>query len=186
MVTLIGIVELLLIGIVSVFLICFCYLVNNFKGRSKSIQYSAIISLIIFVVALTVLVVINGIEWFVDDSLHLGLILGLPALIIVTTAMTLVLYDESTFVFWHGLMGISAWILTLLNVIALFWMPSSQVISFSGLIHFMHIIGGAGGLIAGFANALFGTSGQRKLAKYTGFITMGCWWGAFLFGLILV
>jgi hypothetical protein len=186
MATLIGIVELLLIGIVSVFLICFCFLVNNFKGRSKTIQYSAIISLLVFVVTLTILVVINGIEWFVDDSLHLGLILGLPALIIVTSAMSLVLYDESTFVFWHGLMGISAWILTLLNVIALFWMPQSQVFSYSGLTHFIHIMGGGGGLAAGFANALFGLSGQRKVAKVTGFITMGCWWGAFLLGLILL
>jgi hypothetical protein len=41
-------------------------------------------------------------------------------------------------------------------------------------------------MAAGFANALFGLSGQRKVAKITGFITMGCWWGAFLLGLILL
>ncbi|MHA1915378.1 MAG: hypothetical protein ACW986_11525 [Promethearchaeota archaeon] len=185
MATLIGIVELTLIAVVSVALICSCFLVNNFKGRSKNVQYSAIVSLLLFVILLTVLVVMNGIEWFIDDSLHLGLILGLPALICITTAMVLVLYDESTFVFWHGLLGISAWTLTLLNVISLFWMPQAQVFSYSGLTHFIHIMGGGGGLAAGFANALFGASGQRKVAKYTGFITMGCWWGAFLLGLIL-
>lgn len=100
--------------------------------------------------------------------------------------MILVLYNEPKFVFWHGLLGISSWTLTLLNVIALFWIPTQQVTDYSGLIHFMHIIGGGGGLATGFANALFGISGQQKLAKLTGYITMGCWGGAFLLGLLLL
>jgi hypothetical protein len=180
------IVELSLTIVIAAILIASCLLLNNIKARDKKVNYLVLGLLVIFTILLTILLIINGIAWFVDDSLHLGLILGLPALILITTAMILVLYNEQKFVFWHGLLGISAWILTLLNVIALFWMPGSQVVSFSGLIHFMHIIGGGGGLATGFANALFGTSGQRKLAKYTGFLTMGFWWGAFFLGLILV
>jgi hypothetical protein len=178
--------ELSLIIIIAVILIVLCILLNTIKARDKKVNYIVLALITLFAILLIILLVLNGIAWFVDESLHLGLILGLPALILITTAMILVLYNEQRFVFYHGLLGISAWTLTLLNVIALFWMPGSQVVSFSGLIHFMHIIGGGGGLAAGFANALFGTSGQRKLAKLTGYFTMGFWWGAFFLGLILL
>lgn len=186
MVALIAIIELILIiGIVAI-LVILSILLNAIRIRNRKVDYVLLSLIIIFTILLTIVIVINSIAWFNDDSLHLGLILGLPALILITTAMVLVLYDEQKYVFYHGLLGISSWILTLLNVIALFWMPGSQVISYSGLIHFMHIIGGGGGLATGFANALFGVSGQRKLAKLTGYITMGCWWGAFLLGLLLL
>lgn len=178
-------VELLLIITVSVLLIVSCFLLNNIKGRNKNVQYIVLGLMLTFTVLLIILLVINGIEWIRDESLHLGLLLGLPALICITTAMVLVLYNEPTFVFWHGLLGIAAWILTLLNVISLFWLSPDQMKSYSGLIHFIHIMGGGGGLIAGFTNALFGVSGQRKIAKITGFFTMGFWWAAFLLGLIL-
>lgn len=178
--------ELGLMISIAMILIVLCILLNTIKAREKQVNYIVLTLIIIFVILFTILLIINGIAWFNDDSLHLGLILGLPALILITTAMVLVLYNEQKFVFWHGLLGISSWVVTLVNVIALFWMPGSQVINYSGLTHFMHIIGGGGGLAAGFTNALFGTSGQRKLAKLTGYITMGCWWGAFFLGLLLL
>jgi hypothetical protein len=186
MVALIAIIEIILIIGIAAILIILCLLMDTIKIKDKKVDYVVLSLIITFAILLIIVLVINGIAWFDDNSLHLGLILGLPALILITTAMILVLYNEQRFVFYHGLLGISAWILTFLNVIALFWMPGNQVVSYSGLIHFMHIIGGGGGLAAGFANALFGTSGQRKLAKLTGYITMGCWWGAFFLGLILL
>jgi len=176
-----------LIYFIAVLLIVICIILNTIESRDKKIHYLLFALIIIFAVLVIVLLLVDGIWfiWFNDDSLHLGLILGLPALICITTAMILVLYNEAKFVFWHGLLGITAWILTLINVIALFWMPTQIVVGYSGLGHFMHIIGGGGGLAAGFANMLFGISGQRKLAKLTGYITLGCWWGAFLLGLLL-
>ncbi|MHA2006736.1 MAG: hypothetical protein ACXABO_04315 [Promethearchaeota archaeon] len=186
MVTLIAMVELLLSIGISVVLVIICLILNNIKGRGKNVQYIVLTLIVIFILLVTILTVINGILWFNDESLHLGLILGLPALILITTAMILVLYDEPKYVFWHGLLGISSWILTMINVIALFWLSNQLVNEFSGLVHFVHIIGGGGGLAAGFANALFGTSGQRHLAKVTGFITLGCWWTAFLLGIFLL
>jgi hypothetical protein len=172
---------------VAVILIVLCILLNSIEARDKKMDYIVFGLIILFVVMVLILLMVDGIWyiWFNDDSLHLGLILGLPALICITSAMILVLYNEAKFVFWHGLLGITAWTLTLINVLALFWMPTQTVTSYSGLGHFMHIIGGGGGLAAGFANALFGISGQRKPAKLTGFITLGCWWGAFLLGLLL-
>ena len=176
-------IELLLMVGIAAILISICLLLNTIKIRDKWIQYVVLVLIILLALLVTMLLIINGILWFNDDSLHLGLILGLPALILITTGMILVLYDEQKYVFWHGLLGISAWILTLLNVIALFWLSTQQAVSYSGWLHVIHIGGGGGGLAAGFANALFGTSGQRKLAKLTGFVTLGCWWGAFLLAL---
>jgi len=175
---------------VAVILIVICILLNSIESRDKKMDYIVFALIILFAVMVLVLLIVDGIwfEWFPPDpngSLHLALILGLPALICITAAMILVLYNEPKFVFWHGLLGITAWILTLINVISLFWMHPDKVVSFSGLGHFIHIIGGGGGLAAGFANALFGVSGQRQRAKLTGFITLGCWWGAFLLGLLL-
>jgi hypothetical protein len=186
MVALIAIIELILIIGIAAILVILCLLLDTIRIREKKMDYIVLLLIIIFAILLIIEIIINNIAWFNDNSLHLGLILGLPALTLITMAMILVLYDEQKYVFYHGLLGISAWILTLLNVIALFWMPSNQVVSYSGLIHFMHIIGGGGGLATGFANALFGVSGQRKLAKLTGYVTMGCWWGAFLLGLLLL
>ncbi len=173
--------------VVAVLLIVLCILLNSIESRDKKIDYIVFGLIILLAVSVVILLMVDGIweDWFNGDSLHLGLILGLPALICITTAMILVLYNEAKFVFWHGLLGITAWILTLLNVIALFWMPHQIIVGYSGVGHFMHIIGGGGGLAAGFANALFGASGQRKRAKLTGYITLGCWWGAFLLGLML-
>ena len=183
-------IELLLIIIVSILLIAICIILNTIESRNKTVDYIVFGLIILFAILVVVILMIDGLwfiwaGWFNDGSLHLGLILGLPALICITSAMILVLYNEAKFVFWHGLLGITAWILTLINVIALFWMSQQNILSYSGLTHFMHIIGGGGGLAAGFANALFGVSGQRKPAKLTGFITLGCWWGAFLLGLLL-
>ena len=183
MVTLLNMVELTLFLGIAVILIVICVLLNTIKIRNKFVKCLLFILILIFAILVTILLLINGIIWFVDNSLHLGLILGLPALILITTGMILVLYDERRFVFYHGLLGLSAWILTLINVIALFWLSNADVNSYSGFLHFVHIIGGGGGLAAGFANMLFGISGQRKLAKVTGYITIGCWWGAFLLAL---
>ncbi len=183
-------IKLLLIIIVSILLIAICIILNTIESRNKTVDYIVFGLIILFAILVVVILMIDGLwfiwaGWFNDGSLHLGLILGLPALICITSAMILVLYNEAKFVFWHGLLGITAWILTLINVISLFWMSQQNILNYSGLTHFMHIIGGGGGLAAGFANALFGVSGQRKPAKLTGFITLGCWWGAFFLGLLL-
>ena len=183
MVTSQTIVELTLFFGIAVILIGVCVLLNTIKIRDKKIHYILFGLIAILAILVTILLIINSIIWFNDDSLHLGLILGLPALILITAGMVLVLYDERRFVFWHGLLGMSSWILTLLNVISLFWLDNDTANEYSGVLHFVHIIGGGGGLAVGFANMLFGISGQRKPAKLTGYITIGCWWGAFLLGL---
>jgi hypothetical protein len=159
---------------------------------------------IFFGILMTVLVVLDGIEIFAPrlggfyrdeaidlgadpnfSSWHMGIILGLPALISLSIGTILVLYDEAKYVMWHGLAAGGSLIVTIINVILLVFLTPLEVLNYSGMIHVLHIFLGAFGLITGTASFLFGASGQRNLAKMTGYFTLAGWWGAFLLGLLL-
>jgi hypothetical protein len=86
---------------------------------------------------------------------------------------------------WHGLTAGGSLILTIINVILLVFLTPSEILSYSGMIHTLHIFLGAFGLMTGCASFLFGASGQRNIARLTGYFTLGGWWGAYLLGLLL-
>ncbi|MFX1572585.1 MAG: hypothetical protein ACFFB0_07545 [Promethearchaeota archaeon] len=118
---------------------------------------------------------------------HLGLYLGLPALILLTLGTILVLINENKFVKIHGILAGGAFVLTTVNLVAaLIKIPSE---SWSGVFpliyHLPHIILGALGLIAAFFSMLFGIAAERSPAKITGYIALICWWGAFFLGYFL-
>ena len=119
-------------------------------------------------------------------SLHFGMLLGAPALILLTISTILVLVNESKFVKIHGIFAVVSWILTLINVLSTIFLTPDIWASFTEGVHWSHIILGALGLITGFLSMLFGIAAERKPAKITGYITLICWWGAFLSGFILV
>jgi hypothetical protein len=175
-------------------------LILNFRkqGQQKVLIW---IMTIAFGALMTVIVLLNGIEIFplrldaytdpdpVFDpdfgSWHMGIILGLPALISLSIGTILVLYDEAKYVMWHGLAAGGALIVTILNVILLIFLTPLEILNYSGMIHTLHIFLGAFGLMTGVASFLFGASGQRNIAKMTGYFTLAGWWGAFLLGLLL-
>ena len=113
----------------------------------------------------------------------MGLFLGLPALLLLTMGALLVLFNEKKYVLLYGYFAGSSWILTLTNVILLISLTPQMILDYSGLTHSIHIIFGGFGLTTGFASMLFGISAQRHIAKLTGYITLMCWWGAFLLSL---
>ncbi len=181
--SIVTLIELILILAIIELQIGFLLLLHS---RTNNKYDNLILTLIIvYSILLTVLLVYNGLQIFDDHSLHLGWILGLIALILLTIGTILVLYDEPTFVMWHGLAAGSAWILTLLNVISLITLNEVLQVSYSGSAHFAHIVMGGIGLGTGFTSLLLGISGQRRLAKLSGIITYTCWWGAFFLGLFL-
>jgi hypothetical protein len=118
---------------------------------------------------------------------HLGLYLGIPALGLVSLATVLVLINENKFVKTHGILSGAAWGLTLINVIAAVVKIPVNVWSeaYPLIIHLPHIILGAIGLFTGLLSMLFGIAAERRPAKLTGYITLACWWGAFLLGYFL-
>ncbi|MFX0027783.1 MAG: hypothetical protein ACFE8B_01115 [Candidatus Hermodarchaeota archaeon] len=118
---------------------------------------------------------------------HLGLYLGLPALLLISIATVLVLVNENKFVKVHGIMAGSSWILTVINVLVavIKISPTAWIKGYPLTYHLPHIIFGAIGLITGFLSMLFGIAAERKPAKITGYITLVCWWAAFFLGYFL-
>ena len=118
---------------------------------------------------------------------HLGLYLGLPALLFLTLGTVLVLINENKFVKTHGILAGGSWILTTVNLaVAIIKIPITNWLGVYPLIyHIPHIILGAIGLVAGFFSMLFGIAAERKPALITGYITLISWWSAFILGYFL-
>lgn len=118
---------------------------------------------------------------------HLGLYLGLPALLLVSLGTILVLVNENKFVKIHGILAGSSWILTLVNLIA--GLTKIPVATWFGvyppIYHIPHIILGTLGLVAGFFSMLFGIAAERRPALITGYITLVSWWTTFFLGYFL-
>ncbi len=181
---------------VAIFIALIVILNYRKQGTQKALIW---IMATIFGVLMTVIVVLDGIEIFalrladyqspgfdpIFGSWHIGLILGLPALILLSIGTILVLYDEAKYVMWHGLTAGSSLIITIINVILLIFLSPPEILNYSGMIHTLHIFLGAFGLMTGVASFLFGASGQRNIARMTGYFTLAGWWGAFLLGLLL-
>ena len=181
---------------VAIFIALIVILNYRKQGTQKALIW---IMAAIFGILMTVIVVLDGIEIFalrladyqspgfdpIFGSWHIGLILGLPALILLSIGTILVLYDEAKYVMWHGLTAGSSLILTIINVILLIFLSPPEILNYSGMIHTLHIFLGAFGLMTGVASFLFGASGQRNIARMTGYFTLAGWWGAFLLGLLL-
>lgn len=190
-----------LLSVVAVAIFIVLILVLNF--RKKDTQKVLIwILAIAFGTLMTVITIFDGIEiialkpegyglWYlipntdIFTSWHIGILLGIPALILLSIGTILVLYDEHKYVMWHGLAAGSSLILTIINVILLIFLNDLEILNYSGTIHTLHIFLGATGLMTGTASFLFGASGQRNLARMTGYFTLAGWWGAYLLGLLL-
>jgi hypothetical protein len=118
---------------------------------------------------------------------HLGLYLGLPALLLVSLGTILVLVNENKFVKLHGILAGGSWTLTVVNLIA--GLTKIPVTTWFGVYppvyHIPHIILGTLGLVAGFFSMLFGIAAERKPAKISGYITLVSWWTAFFLGYFL-
>ena len=188
----------IILSVAAVAIFIALILILNFRkqGTQKILIW---IMATIFGALMTVIIVLDGIEIFalrladyqspgfdpIFGSWHIGIILGLPALILLSIGTILVLYDEAKYVMWHGLAAGASLILTIINVILLIFLSPPEILNYSGMIHTLHIFLGAFGLMTGVASFLFGASGQRNLARMTGYITLAGWWGAFLLGLFL-
>ena len=144
---------------------------------------------------MSIIEIIQVVPWFLSEevnhkgaesSLHIGSILGIPALFLVTLGTVLLVYDEPKYVWWHGILNGASWIITTTNVFLLLTLTEAQMIDYSGLIHTIHIFCGGIGLTFGLASALFGISGQRRLAKMTGYVTLAGWWTAYLLSAFII
>jgi hypothetical protein len=154
-----------------------------FNKKYNRNAFLVILGIVLIVIIInSILIWIQGTAY---NSLHIGSIFGVPALFLVSIGTLLVIYNENKFVMFHGYTAGSAWIFTLLNVILLFMLSADLMKAYSGWIHAFHIVCGGVGLTFGFTSTLFGISGQRKLAKVTGYTTLACWWTAYLLSIFI-
>jgi hypothetical protein len=186
-ITIIGI----LTGGIFVIIIGAIVILESLKKPSTKKGLYSIIFTILLLIGIVLITAVIAISFVLpgpisNNSLHIGSIIGFPALILVSVGTILVIFDEPKFVIYHGLTAGGSWILTLLNVLLLFTLSFEQMSAYSGIIHTIHILCGAVGLASGFLSALFGLSGQRTLAKLTGYITLGCWWTAYMLATFIV
>ena len=157
----------------------------------KKLRKSFIVIVFILIIASThLLVLCNGIfretiELSYDRSIHVGLFLGLPSLLLLTMGALLVLYNGKKYVVLHGYFAGSSWILTLISIILLITLTPQMILDYSGLIHSIHTLFGGFGMTTGFTSMIFGIAAQRHIAKVTGYPTLVCWWSGFLLSLYL-
>ena len=172
-----------LVAVIILITILTIIILEKMRATSKNKSlYTVLFSAIGFMGILLVAVVVLITFIFPEPpkNLHLAPYIGFPALFLLSIGTIMVIYNEEKLVIYHGLTAGSSWLLTTLNVLLLFSMSEVEMTEFSGVLHTFHILCGAIGLISGFLSALFGISGQRKLAKLTGYITLGCWWTAYM------
>jgi hypothetical protein len=180
--SLIEIILQVLVLLYTAILICMVLLAFFNKKYNRN-AFLVILGIVLIVIIInSILIWIQGTAY---NSLHIGSIFGLPALFLVSIGTLLVIFNENKFVMYHGYTAGSAWIFTLLNVILLFTLSADLIKAYSGWIHAFHIVCGGVGLTFGFTSALFGISGQRKLAKVTGYTTLACWWTAYLLSIFI-
>jgi hypothetical protein len=188
-----GLAQLVLTIIVMVVLITICIVLDYQKRKDDKVLVWSLAGILFIsltaMLVMSIIEIITVVPWFwspdvthegAESSLHIGSILGLPALFLVTVGTVLLVFDEPKYVWWHGLLNGASWIITTTNVFLLLTLTPTQMIDYGGLFHSIHIFCGGIGLVFGLSSGLFGIAGQRRLAKMSGYVTLACWWTAYL------
>ncbi|UCE11792.1 MAG: hypothetical protein JSW61_07635 [Candidatus Thorarchaeota archaeon] len=117
------------------------------------------------------------------SNLHMTIILGLPAIVLLGVGTLLYFISHEKYTFAHGVLAGLSLLLTTINILTILPM-TSVVLSVPGidLFHLIHIIVGAVGYIFGLAAFVTGISGVRT--KVPGLIAFVCWTTVFVMGYV--
>ncbi|MFW9848572.1 MAG: hypothetical protein ACFFF4_05495 [Candidatus Thorarchaeota archaeon] len=115
-------------------------------------------------------------------NFHMGIILGLPAIILLGIGTLLYQISKEKYTFAHGVCAGLALILTTVNVIGI--LPTTALVLGSSvdLFHLIHIIIGIIGYTFGIIAFITGISGVRT--KIPGLIALISWTTVFVMGYI--
>ena len=176
----------LIFTVITIVLLLSSYILVSYKKIKKGF----IVFLFVSIVASTHMLVLCDdffritIQLSLDQSIHMGLFLGLPAILFLTLGALLVLFNEKKYVLHHGYFAGS-----LDNYIDKYnsfnCFNSSDDTGLFMIDSFNPIIFGGFGMVTGFTSMLFGIATRRHIAKLTGYITRVFWWGAFLLSLYI-
>ena len=132
---------------------------------------------------MTTSILANLLQALQFDDIHMTIILGLPAILLLWLGIGLYQYSQEKYTFAHGVCAGLSLLLTTINIVAI--LPLTNTILSSGggdLFHIIHIWLGVIGYIAGISAFLTGISGIRT--KIPGFIAAVCWTIVFVMGYI--
>ncbi|MFW9786582.1 MAG: hypothetical protein ACFFE2_00505 [Candidatus Thorarchaeota archaeon] len=117
-------------------------------------------------------------------NVHMSVILGLPALILLYIGTSLYYISKEKYTFVHGVCAGLALLLTSVNIVAI--LPLTDTVLRSGsadLFHLIHIGLGVIGYLAGVGAFLTGISGIRT--QIPGLTAATCWTIVFVMGYLL-
>ncbi|MFX1560920.1 MAG: hypothetical protein ACFFBL_10070 [Promethearchaeota archaeon] len=118
------------------------------------------------------------------SNIHMTVILGLPALILLYIGTTLYYFSKEKYTFVHGVCAGLSLLLTTVNVVYILPLTDT-LLSVGGvdLFHLIHIGLGIIGYLAGVGAFLTGISGIRT--HIPGLVAAVCWTIVFVMGYIL-
>ena len=117
-------------------------------------------------------------------NIHMSILLGLPALLLLYLAYGLYEFSREKYTFTHGICAGLSLLLTTVNIVAV--LPLTNTVLSVGavdLFHLIHIGLGIIGYLAGIGAFLTGISGIRT--KIPGLTAAVCWTIVFIMGYIL-
>jgi len=130
---------------------------------------------------LTTLLPINQLQALQIDNVHMTIILGLPALLLLYLGTALYLISQEKYTFAHGVCAGLSLLLTTINIVTILPLTSTILgIGGADIFHLIHIGLGVFGYLAGVGAFLTGISGIRT--KIPGFTAAICWTIVFIMG----
>ncbi|MHA2351594.1 MAG: hypothetical protein ACXABX_00565 [Candidatus Thorarchaeota archaeon] len=128
-------------------------------------------------------IIANQLQALQFGDIHMTIILGLPAILLLWLGTGLYYYSQEKYTFAHGVCAGLALLLTSINIVTI--LPLTDTVLRTGgadLFHLIHIGLGTFGYLAGVGAFLTGISGIRT--KIPGLTAALCWTIVFVMGYI--
>ncbi|TFG97281.1 hypothetical protein E4H12_09010 [Candidatus Thorarchaeota archaeon] len=126
---------------------------------------------------------INQLQTLQFDDIHMTIILGLPAILLLWLGTILYQISKEKYTFAHGVCAGLSLLLTTINIVTI--LPLTNTVLSAGgvdIFHLIHIGLGVVGYLAGISAFLTGISGIRT--KIPGLTAAVCWTIVFVMGYI--
>ena len=132
---------------------------------------------------MTTPIIANQLQALQFGDMHMTIILGLPAILLLWLGIALYEISQEKYTFAHGVCAGLSLLLTTINIVAILPLTNT-VLSVGGadFFHLIHIGLGVVGYLAGVGAFLTGISGIRT--KVPGFTAAVCWTIVFVMGYI--
>lgn len=131
---------------------------------------------------MTTSILANQLQALQFDDIHMTILLGLPAILLIWLGTALYYISQEKYTFAHGVCAGLSLLLTTINIVAILPNTSTALSFGTDIFHLIHIGLGVVGYLAGVGAFLTGISGIRT--KLPGLTAAICWTIVFVMGYI--